>query len=206
MSKVALYLGDCLEILSTLIDTSVDAVITDPPYGMKKAKWDDYKNSDSWLPVDHKLWLPDARNLGVVSLFSGIKGLHHYPNPDWIIAWVKRGSTQRMGRLRGFTNWEPILLYGIERLSNDVISVSNQRSKNEKDHPTQKPVKLMKELIEKLSEKGDTILDPFMGVGTTGVACIESERNFIGIEIELKYHEIATKRIAEAQVRMNTEN
>jgi site-specific DNA-methyltransferase (adenine-specific) len=60
----------------------------------------------------------------------------------------------------------------------------------------------MIELVEKFTNEGDTILDPFMGSGTTGVACVQTGRNFIGIEIEPKYFEIAEKRIAEAQLQM----
>ena len=71
-----------------------------------------------------------------------------------------------------------------------------------KFHPMQKPIALMKYLIERFTQPNDTILDPFMGSGTTGVACVQTGRNFIGIEIEPKYFEIAEKRIAEAQLQM----
>ena len=195
---VKLYLGDCLEVMTTLEDGSVDAVITDPPYGMKKAKWDMHI-----VPIEN--WLPDARRLGVVATFCGVQGIYDYPKPDWVLAWVRMGSTQRNGKLRGFNNWEPILAYGIDRLSNDVIKVSNQRGKDEKDHPTQKPQKLMRMVIERFTKDGDTILDPFMGSGTTGVACVQTGRNFIGIEIEPKYYEIAEARIAEAQLQIRME-
>jgi len=195
---VELYLGDCLEVMQELEDGSVDAVITDPPYGMGKADWD-----MQIVPVDD--WLPQAKRLGSVALFTGVKGAFDYPKPDWIMAWVRLGSTQRNGKLRGFNNWEPILTYGLDRLSNDVIKVSNQRGKNEQEHPTQKPLKLMRMVIERLTQEGDTVLDPFMGSGTTGVACVQTGRNFIGIEIEPKYYEIAEKRIAEAQLQIRME-
>jgi site-specific DNA-methyltransferase (adenine-specific) len=67
------------------------------------------------------------------------------------------------------------------------------------EHPTQKPVRLMERLISLVSDEGDTIFDPFMGSGTTGVACVQTGRNFIGVEIDPGYFAIAQKRIAEAQ-------
>ena len=69
-------------------------------------------------------------------------------------------------------------------------------------HPSQKPRKLMSKLIEDYTNPGDTILDPFMGSGTTGVSCVQTNRNFIGIEIEPKYYEIAEQRIKDAQRQM----
>ena len=72
----------------------------------------------------------------------------------------------------------------------------------ERSHPNQKPLGLMKWCVEKITKPGDTILDPFMGSGTTGVACVQTGRNFIGMEIEPKYYEIAEKRIAEAQLQL----
>ena len=76
------------------------------------------------------------------------------------------------------------------------------RSNNyERWHPTQKPLDLMDWIVRYWSFEGDTILDPFMGSGTTGVACVQTGRNFIGIEIEPKYYEIAERRIKEAQLQ-----
>ena len=69
-------------------------------------------------------------------------------------------------------------------------------------HKSQKPIKLMIELLDKFTNEGDTILDPFMGSGTTGVACVQTGRNFIGIEIDPDYYAIAEKRIKEAQLQM----
>jgi len=69
----------------------------------------------------------------------------------------------------------------------------------ERNHPNKKPVSLMRWCIELATNPGDTILDPFMGSGTTGVACVQTGRNFIGIELDEDYFKIAEKRIAEAQ-------
>ena len=185
-----LYHGDCLEVLPTL--AGVDAVVTDPPYGMKKAAWD-----MDIVPV--AAWLPLARKFGVVAVFTGVRGAYDYPKPDWLMSWVRLGSTQRCGKLGGFNNWEPILLYGVRRLENDVISVPNFPDREAAGHPTPKPLRLMRALIKRLTKPGDTILDPFMGSGSTGVAAIMEGRNFIGIELDARYYRIAERRIANAQ-------
>lgn len=79
---------------------------------------------------------------------------------------------------------------------------ASEKSSCERKHPTQKPTILMRWILEKFSEKGQVICDPFMGSGTTGVACKELNRNFIGIEINKEYFDIAQKRIANTQESM----
>ena len=78
----------------------------------------------------------------------------------------------------------------------DIISMT--RSNNNRQHPTQKPVRLMERLLFCTTDKGQTILDPFMGSGSTGVACVNTNRNFIGYELQQDYFEIAEKRINDA--------
>lgn len=177
---VQLYLGDCLSILPTL--GKVDAVVTDPPYGMNKGEW------DASIPE----WMPLVGDMPVAT-FCGVVGMRDYPTPDWIGAWVREASTQRNGRLRGFNNWEPILFYNIESLLNDVIREPNIHE--ETGHPTTKPTRLMMRLVERMD--ANTILDPFMGSGTTLVAAKLEGRRAIGIEIEERYCEIAAKRLAQ---------
>ena len=93
-----------------------------------------------------------------------------------------------------FPNHRPRSIYRIDRLpANELL------------HPTQKPVPLMKRIITDLTNLGDLILDPFMGSGTTGIACVQTGRNFIGIEIDPKYYAIAEKRIAEARLQIRME-
>ena len=99
--------------------------------------------------------------------------------------------------------WVPIVIaykkgvkfFGRDLMAHPIIPHNN-------GHPTPKPVKVTKWLIENTTNEGDTILDPFMGSGTTGVACVQTGRNFIGIEIEPKYYEIAERRIKEAQMQI----
>jgi DNA modification methylase len=188
MSDFQLYLGDCLEFMKGLPDGSVDAVVTDPPYGMGKGDWD--YAIPKWLHLVSGI--PTA-------VFCGVIGMRDYPTPAWVGAWVRAGSTQRNGALGGFNNWEPILFYNIAKLDNDVISVPNYH--DETGHPTTKPTKLMTRLIAKMP--AGTIFDPFMGSGTTGVACMQTQRNFIGCEIDPNYFAIAKRRIEDAKAQLH---
>lgn len=183
-----LYLGDCREILPTL--GKVDAVVTDPPYGVGLA----YASHDDSALVD---WLPVARRVASVVAFSpGVANITEFPKPQWTLAWWKPNS---MGRVCvGFNTWEPVLVYGkaTGKKTHDsfVASVSPQADTG--DHPCPKPVEWAHQVIDRVG--GETILDPFMGSGTTGVACVNLGRKFIGIEIEPRYFDIACRRIEEA--------
>lgn len=196
---IDLRLGDCLELMKTLIlPQSPDkktvvasqkiVVITDPPYGMGKGDWD----------LEIPEWLHLVRGIPT-ACFCGVVGMRDYPTADWTGAWVRAGSTQRNGKLQGFNNWEPILFYSIKKLPNDTFSFPNYHE--DTGHPTTKPLPLMMKLITTMTNEGDTILDPFMGSGTTGVACVKLNRNFIGMEIHEPYFQIAQRRIAEAQMQ-----
>lgn len=180
-----LYCCDCLGLLPLASDT----VVTDPPYGMNKADW------DAMIPN----WLPMVGDTPTAT-FCGVVGMRDYPTPDWVGAWVRQGSTQRNGKLRGFNNWEPILFYNVPSLANDVIAVPNYH--DDYGHPSVKPDKLMVRLVDLMPE--GSVLDPFMGTGTTGVACVRTGRNFIGVEKDEKYFNIAVERIRRelAQGRM----
>lgn len=84
----------------------------------------------------------------------------------------------------------------------DILSVPNKKTKDENGkniHDTEKPVELMKILIENSTKKGDVVLDPFVGVGATALACIESERNYIGIELDENYYNIANERVIQCK-------
>lgn len=86
--------------------------------------------------------------------------------------------------------------------TSDILSIPNKKDKDENGknlHDTQKPVELMKILVENSSQEGDIVLDPFMGIGLTGLACIECGRNFIGVELDPQYFEIAERRLDEAK-------
>lgn len=196
-----LYLGDCLEILPTL--GKVDAVVTDPPYGMdfqsnhRAVQYDRIANDGNgdlfmWacqIVVNHSLYV-----------FCRWDGLRIAPYPKSLITWVKNNWS--MGDLEHAhaRQTEVALFYAgpqhafPEGRPTDVVYAP--RTGNEY-HPTEKPVHLMEQFCKWTA---GTIVDPFMGSGTTGVACVNLGRKFIGIEIEPKYFDISCKRI-DAAVR-----
>ena len=217
IGDATLYLGDCLEILPTL--GKVDAVVTDPPYGVnltaKTTKHNRIKaskiyadNPDDVLPV-----VTTAVNLAMelapcVLVTPGNRLLQAYPKAASIgTIFAPNGA----GRDRwGFTCNNPILYYGscpylrrgLGSRPNGFYSAHpgmHITGENATDHPCPKPIAWMEWLVARASPRlGETILDPFMGSGTTGVACAKLGRKFIGIEIEPKYFDIACKRIEEA--------
>ena len=182
---VTIYHGDCREVMP-----EADVVLTDPPYGVSKAKWDD--------DIPDMAWLDRARSFASIVAFTpGLRPLFRYPSPDWIIAWARPASTQANG-LGGINNWEPVLVYGRRPLRTDLVTLSHPGRTNETgDHPTPKPLDLYRRLAELLSRPGETILDPFMGSGTTLVAAKSLGRKAIGIEIEERYCEIAATRCSQ---------
>ena len=198
--QVTLLLGDCLQILSTM--KGIDAVVTDPPYGInhQPQSWKTWRGSPmGWNPIqgDDKPFDPSP-----LLRFSEVIvwGATHYsdklPAGDWLI-WDKRCS-ERVDGMIG----DPAELawksngcgkVHIKRLLHGgVVNADSRRGNNAaRVHPTQKPIELMTWC---LSFSQGTVADPYMGSGTTGVACIRTGRRFIGIEIERKYWEIAVDR------------
>jgi DNA modification methylase len=197
--SIELHLGDCLEYMKSMADKSVDAVITDPNYGLGIAA----------NPVrqkhEKKDWDNDVPDLACfdevfrVSNNQIIWGGNYFslpPHKNFII-WDKyqpENFTLAMCEMAWTSFDEPakIFRYSVQREGANV-------------HPTQKPVALMKWQIERYTKEGDTIFDPFMGSGTTGVACVQTGRNFIGCEIDEGYFKIAEKRIHDAQQQMKLE-
>jgi len=205
IGDATLYLGDCIDILPTL--PKVDAVITDPPYGMdyRPEKWKKYSGEKSdWMPIygDDKKFNPapfldfddvilwgfnyysDLLPVGALLIWDkrcNESGDKMY-GASIESAWMKNQSGTRIKRL----------------LHGGVVNADSFKGNNEmRMHPTQKPIALMAWCIEQANNP-ITILDPFMGSGTTGVAAIQMNRKFIGIEREPKYFDIACQRIEQA--------
>lgn len=197
IGDATLYLGDCLDILPTL--PKVDAVITDPPYGVnfKYASHDDSPEGYmEWCGA----WFTAIRKCcdGPIGISCGLGNLQKWPAANWVLAWVKPNA---MGRCTvGFNTWEPVLVYGRVRgkLTGDTFVVSLAPQNDTGDHPCPKPIGWAKEVLQRLSAHNDSVADPFMGSGTTGVACAQLGRKFIGIEREPKYFDIACRRIEQA--------
>ncbi len=209
-----LWLGDCREILPTL--GKVDACVTDPPYGIGEAAGKaatrtsglaSRKRDASRYQRDYGVasWDDDTADEEValaVSLakWSIVFGGNYYdlpPTSCWLV-WDKlNGDTDFADCELAWTNL-PKAVRRIRFLWNGCM----RRERDiPREHPTQKPVDVLKWCIEHLPDNATTILDPFMGSGTTGVACVKLGRKFIGIEIEPKYFDIACRRIEQAMAQ-----
>ena len=193
---VTLYHGDCLEIMKSIPDKSIDAVITDPPYGCGKAEW------DKSYP---KEWYEIARNVGkrivIITGSEGLKDTIPLVGDDFIDVVAAWNTNSRTRSAIGFSNWlAAVVAKSKPKQQQNVMrfSISGEMP----NHPSPKPIEYMNLLVCRMTNEGDTILDPFMGSGTTGVACVQTGRNFIGIEIDEGYFKIAEKRIKDAQQQM----
>lgn len=218
MSEYRIITGDCLEVLKTLPSGSVDAVVTDPPYmintksdGMGKlSPWADLCNSAYWYAE----WFRECRRvtashgsmwtcLNWRSLVSFQKAACDSGWPiESLMVWDKKCIGP--GGTRGLRpSYELVALlckplFSIEDRGLPDVQAFPWSSHKPNGHPAEKPESLMRFCVENGSERGMSILDPFCGSGTTGVACIQTGRNFIGIEIDPKYADIARRRCAAA--------
>jgi DNA modification methylase len=245
---IDLRLGDCLEVMKSIPDGSIDAIITDPPYGTTACKW------DSVIPFD-LMWEQLNRIIkpnGAIVLFGSepfssalrMSNINDYKY-DWI--WQKNSTSGfALAKKQPMKNHEIISLFykkqptynyikeprlmnkaskkrmkydftstkGVNQLQNGIPKVQyvpedillsypktvqffENIANNSKDrtHPTQKPVNLMEYLIKTYTNENETVLDFTMGSGSTGVAAKNLNRNFIGIEQDENYFNIATDRI-----------
>jgi len=207
MSEVTLYHGDCLDVMRQFSDGQFDAVVTDPPYGIG---WAGHNASTlEWNSMSNDGGILDLRPILEMDCLVVAFGANCYPNQlphrgRWI-CWDKRVA-EKADRMLG----SPFELAWCNKTSgfNKIYRVMHGGVVNadgwgiKRVHPTQKPITLMERIIIDYTKPGDTILDPFMGSGTTGIACVNTNRSFIGIELDAGYFEIAEKRIEEAQMQM----
>ena len=247
MSDIQLYNGDCLDVLQSIPDSSIDMVLCDLPYGTTNCKWDVVIPLDElWNQYDRicketaAIVLTASQPFTSMLVMSNPKMFRH----EWI--WQKnRGSNFANTVREPFKEHEEVLVFskgkwtynkqmqertggGVGRVKygfNMKTSTENygkfkgvktdlpklrvpssvQKFNTEVGlHPTQKPVSLFEYLIKTYSNENDTVLDNCMGSGTTGVACKKLNRNFIGIEKDVKYFEIVKKRIEELNVTNTT--
>jgi site-specific DNA-methyltransferase (adenine-specific)/modification methylase len=201
IGDATLYCGDCAEVLPLV--GRVDAVITDPPYGInenskkvasrgKLAAAKDYGSFD-WDKSPPPAALIEAlREMSQWQAFFGGNYFALPPTSCWLV-WDKlNGSNDFADCELAWTNW-PKAVRRLQWRWNGMIRQGNE----ERYHPTQKPLEVMKWAID-LCPNAETVFDPFMGSGTTGVACVSLGRKFIGIERDDRYFEIACKRIEQA--------
>ena len=205
-----LICGDCLEILPTL--GKVDAVVTDPPYGIKQDKgFDGFGGFGGFGPPiarrqyegDWDQSRPDSETFQLLLCAAPkiiIWGGQYFadllpPSGKWL--WWDKCQTMPTygdGEL-AWTNLSGVAPKKFVYSNNGLMAKEKGR-----DHPTQKPIQLMKWCLGFVPD-ATTILDPFMGSGTTGVACVQLGRKFTGIEIDKRYFDIACERISRAQAQ-----
>lgn len=205
---ITIYHGDCRDVLPRL--KPVNLVLTDPPYGVGVAygQFDDTPENVRALVKDV---MPVCISLAERTVLTcGTRQIHFYPEPTWILCWLNRAGSGM--NPWGFTCWQPILVYGKDPYLQksmgsrpDVIEWSEASEKN--GHPVPKPTEFWGTLLRRVSvSKTDTVLDPFMGSGTTLRAAKDLGRKAIGIEIEERYCEIAAKRLDLGKVELKADN
>jgi len=176
-----------------------DVIVTDPPYGIgfasQPTKWQRRagKKPEFWdeQPADISKLLEYKKP---TVIFGG--NYFQLPLSRCWVVWVKPDAPPSMGNVEmAWTNFDDN-----SRYITQTISATNAERVG---HPTQKPLKVMRYIIENFTKEGDTIFDPFMGSGTTGVACIQAGRHFIGCEISAEYFAIAEKRIKSAALQLS---
>ena len=200
IGRARLALGDCRDILPTL--GKVPAIVTDPPYGIGADKAAS-KNKGNWGwkfygETDWDNQRPAPETFDLIRKHSAVQviwGGNYFtdllpPTMRWLV-WDKgqRDFSLADCEFAWSSEWKAARIFNYSR----AIALQDG-----KEHPTQKPIALMKWCIEMLP-KAETILDPFMGSGTTGFAAVQMGRDFIGIEREPKYFDIACRRIEQAQ-------
>lgn len=191
---ITIYHGDCREFLPSL---RADAIVTDPPYGTKVTSWDESVDADVFRQC------VDATD-GYATFFYSNTRLAHILTAlknagadTWTAVWHKSNS---VGFERKFApQWTPIVIaYKKPRKfwGKDLCYCPIKVHKGI-DHPTPKPIGATKWLVERATDTGQLVLDPFMGSGTTMLAAQQTGRKAIGIEIEERYCEIAAKRLSQ---------
>ena len=200
IGSATLYLGDCRDILPTL--GKVDAVVTDPPYGIGASSGVGKYGVQKWGGTADLKWdavipheaIASIVLLGVPTVMWG-GNYFDLPAHRCPLVWDKGAGMRNRTFAECEVAWTNIDA-NAKVYCRDPLACGDY---NGKEHPTQKPIPLMTWCIQVLPGDPQTILDPFMGSGTTGVAAVQMGRSFIGIEREEKYFNIACRRIEQAQ-------
>lgn len=195
IGSATLYLADCAAVLPML--PTVPAVVTDPPYGLGE-RWTGGTWGADPMYAEARQWdKPIPQSLIDLAVSKGeraiVWGGNYYAMPP-SRCWLSWRKSSRMTTMADFE----LAWTNLDRPAKEITEDRNPDGKRE--HPTQKPVRVMLWTLDFIPD-AHTILDPFMGSGTTGVACANLGRSFIGIKIEPKYFEIACERIEAAQAQ-----
>ena len=225
MGNYKLYQGDCLKVMKNIEDGSIDLVVTDPPYEISTSGAGMYKQADKQY-VKELNGMKDGFSEEVLEeLCRVMKKINIYffcnqkqiiPLLDYfvkkkkcnwnILSWHKTNPIPACGN-KYLTDTEFILFFrekgvkvygsfGTKRTW--YATPLNQSDKKKYGHPTVKPQAILENLVVNSSQEGEAVLDCFMGSGSTGVACLNTNRDFIGIELDERYFNIAQNRIEES--------
>ena len=207
---VTLYCGDCLKVLPTLEAGSVDAVVTDPPYGEQTHEGARTGKGDRKLVSFASITSETLLRVAVACVNAAKRWV--VMTCEWRHAaelektgvlvrlgvWIKPNGAPQFTGDRPGTGWEAVACLhrsGRKRWNGGGHHAVWTCNKECGEHPTQKPLELIEKWVWQFTDKRETVFDPFMGSGTTGVACVRLGRRFIGIELEQKYFAIAKRRI-----------
>ena len=205
-----IYCADCLDLMKEMDDNSVDFVLTDPPYGIGECGAKNHSRgslceSTKYAPKDWDFEKPSSEYFKEIQrisknqiIFGGNYFADVLPASSCWLVWDKDNSDNDFADCElCWTSFKTAVRIYKHRW-NGMLQ-EDMKHKEKREHPTQKPEKLIRKIIEDYSEEGQTIFDPFLGSGTTAVACINTGRNFIGIEKDADYFKIAQRRIKDAQ-------
>jgi len=216
--NINLLQGDCIDLLPKIPDGSINSIITDPPYflGMThNGQKGCFNDLAICKPFYQKLFTEYKRVLkpdGCVYFFCDWRSYaFYYPLFDSVLGarnmlvWDKQSGAGNF-----YTYQHELVIFTTKRNAFNVKETKNiitgirsfstgaKKTNGEKVHPTQKPIELIEKFIRDSTDAGDTVLDSFAGSGTTGVACINTDRKFIGMELDDQYFNIAKQRIEKA--------
>lgn len=206
--QATIYLADCRDILPLLEPGSVDLVLTDPDYngkdiGFRQGSYTGGKKEQ--LPQDeYRIWCMEWFQLcqqltDRVNFTPGIRAVGYYPPAKWMLCWYKPGAVA-YNAYGGFNIWEPVLLYGKgPRITQDAYESTPWNSTQEewRQHPCPKHPGLWRWVLSQVGRPGETVVDPFLGSGTTARVAKDLGLRCIGIEREERWCEIAVKRLAQ---------
>ena len=196
--RATIHHGDCLDVMRSMPDGSVDAVVTDPPYGVNYAEWDGNVPPQDVLTECLRVSRGPVVWFGAAKTDVMLACLAYEPMPDRCLVWAPSFSLSQTGSDGALWRWHPIWCWrpdGQTKIGSDVLRAPCE-GRHWWDHPATKPVSLLRTLATWAVIPGGTVLDPFLGSGTTLVAALQEGCKAIGIEREAPYVEIAKARAA----------
>jgi DNA modification methylase len=215
IGNATLYLGDCLPVMAQFKNQEIDAVVTDPPYGIgvcssgvvgggEKGRGDARATVTDFSPTEWDRKTPTLKyfiQIKRIATHQVIFGGNYFPvepSSCWLV-WDKCNAGTKFADCElAWTNLKTAVRK-IKYRWNGMLQ-ENMKDKEVRVHPTQKPVKVMEWCIEQIPLRpGSLIIDPFMGSGTTGIAATNLGHKFIGVEMDEEYFDIACNRIEQAQ-------